>query len=259
MTRPVLSWVGIGVLLAAGCTRHSHSTAKSTKVHALASAAAKKPAAKATAAAYVKPLIVPHTGVPIHLDGRASESDWRHALRTGPFKNPKDGTVGRPYSEARFVWNKKNLYVLFYAGDDDIHATVRKHDAPLYLQDAFSLKIRPEGGPVYDIDFAANGTDSDARELPGGKLDPKWESHAVVGVSRDGTLNNTHDLDEEWLVETAIPFASLGMHARPGLRFSVRIERCDKPLHGVRGCGVFARGHGGKNLVTLELGKSVAR
>lgn len=255
MTRPGPNWLML-LLLLGGCSHHHASKG------AHARAAGKVPAAVASArhrttvapASYTKPLIVPHTTGPIHCDGKASETDWHRALRTGPFKDPRTGKVGRPYSEARFLWGAKNLYVLFYAGDDDIHATVTKHDAPLYLEDAFSLKLQPQGGALYDIDFSANGTTSDARELGGGKLDPKWESHAVVGVDRDGTLNNRSDQDEEWLVEARIPLASLGIQGRAGSRFSARIQRCDTPLTGPRGCGVFAPAHEPSGLVSLQLG-----
>ncbi len=214
MTRLRLHWLGL--LLLGGCHHSKSEKRPGASASAKASAGPPHAAALVTPAAYAKPLVVPHTTGAIRCDGEASEPDWRHALRTGSFKDPRTGTVGRPYSEARFLWDDKNLYVLFYAGDDDIHATVKKHDAPLYLEDAFSLKVRPQRGALYDLDFSANGTTSDARELGARRLDPKWESHAVVGVDCDGTLNDRHDEDEKWLVETRIPLASLGIHGRAG-------------------------------------------
>lgn len=204
-------------------------------------------------AAYRPALLVPHTTGPIHCDGRAEEPDWRRALRSHAFRDARTDRVARPYSEARFLWDDSNLYVLFYAGDDDIRSSTKKHDSPLWMGDAFSFKIRPDAtARTFDIDFAADGTTSDAREASGGALDAAWESHAEVGVDTDGTFDDAHDEDEEWLVEARIPLVSLGAQGVPGARFGVRATRCDTPRGGPRGCGTFAAPRSA-GLVELEL------
>jgi hypothetical protein len=103
---------------------------------------------------------------------------------------------------------------------------------------------------VYTLDVSVLGTladsactgdvgeGSDAR-----RCDPTWASHAVVAVDRDGTLNQLGDNDEEWVVEMAIPLASIGIDAaRGGERIPFAIRRCEVGKNGRGACGGFGDG-----------------
>jgi hypothetical protein len=130
-----------------------------------------------------------------HLDGEADEPDWNaRALRTGPFVDEAGG-IARPYSEARLLADKTTVYLMLYAADQDIHS-----------DEYFEI-----GG----LKLFANGTASD----PSVKL----------GVDRDGTIDDTRDDDEEWVIEAAVPRALI---PRP-----LVITRCDTPKDGGRRCG----------------------
>src|SRR5262249_17408235 len=109
---------------------------------------------------------------PIKLDGELDEEDWTRAVRSGAFVDAA-GVEGRPYSEARFLWDDEALYVALYAGDDDIRATVTEHDGPVWLDDAFSLHLTPAapGSPTYVIEISAGGVLTDGRRDANGKLD----------------------------------------------------------------------------------------
>ena len=52
----------------------------------------------------------------------------------------------------------------------------------------------------------------------------------------DGTLNDTSDNDEEWLIELAIPLKNLGLDGRAGESMGVRMRRCDTSKTGARTC-----------------------
>jgi hypothetical protein len=76
-----------------------------------------------------------------------------------------------------------------------------------------------------------------------GACDRGWQSHAVVAVDRDGSLNQTGDNDEEWVVEMAIPFEAIGLGgARAGTRIPFAIRRCDVGRDGPHACGGWGTG-----------------
>jgi hypothetical protein len=107
---------------------------------------------------------------------------------------------------------------------------VADHDGPVERDDAFRLEF-PAGSQVRVRDVSVLGTVADRTctgNAPDAPCDPSWESHAEVAVDRDGTLNRIGDNDEEWVVEMAIPFASLGVAgAGPGTRIPFAVSRCE--------------------------------
>jgi hypothetical protein len=194
---------------------------------------------------------------PFKLDGELHEPAWNaSAARSGPFVDAAGGEA-RPYSDARFLWDDENLYVALYAADDNIHATVTAHDGPVWIDDSFALHFTPEGpgagaapavtmkppaqpGPTYGFDISAAGVVTDVKRVPGSKDDARWESGIKLGVDRDGTLNDTRDDDEEWVIEASIPLRALGLAPRPGTRVLVDISRCDTPRRTTeKRCGSF--------------------
>jgi hypothetical protein len=231
----------LGATLALGGCRGSGTTT------------APEPAASASAAVVLRgeALVVPRAKGPIQLDGELDEDDWRSAVRTGAFVDAR-GDEARPFSDARFLRSDDALYLVLYAADDDIRAAVKEHDGPVWTDDSFALTLTPEapGAPSFEIDISAAGVTSDARRDAKGGRDAAWESGIVLGIDRDGTLNDASDEDEEWVVEARIPLASLGLSSAPGTRVDVAISRCDRPrAGGPRRCGSL-----GKRGRTLELG-----
>jgi hypothetical protein len=181
----------------------------------------------------VAPLHVPRVTEPMKQDGELNEPVWNaRSARSGSFLDATGGEA-RPYSEARFLWDAEALYVGLYAADDNLQATVTTHDGPVWIDDAFHLHLTaPASGPsatTYVFDINPAGTVMDAKRPPGGKDDPSWESGIVLGVDRDGTLNDPKDRDEEWVVEAKIPWKPMGIEPAPGTHILVEIGRCDVP------------------------------
>jgi hypothetical protein len=176
------------------------------------------------------------------MDGELKERSWNAiAGRTGAFVDGSGGEA-RPYSEARFMWDADNLYAGLYAADNDIRAQVTAHDGPVWIDDSFALHLTPDqdGAPTYAFDISASGVVTDAKRAgvamgapppnPGRQPDDvSWESGITLGVDHDGTVNNSNDEDEEWVIEAAIPLRSMGVEPRPGTRIRVEISRCDTP------------------------------
>lgn len=234
----------LGAALALGGCRSSSSTTS-----------APEPSASSAAAVHADDalLMIPRAKGPIQLDGELDEDDWRSAARTGAFLDAQGGEA-RPFSDARFLWGDGALYVVLYAADDDIRASVKEHDGPVWTDDSFALTLRPEapGSPSFQIDVSAAGVTTDVRRGARGLRDASWESGMKVGVDRDGTANDASDEDEEWVIEARIPLASLGLASAPGTRLRIESSRCDTPrAGGPRRCGRLAAG--GREGRVLEL------
>jgi hypothetical protein len=148
-------------------------------------------------------LNVPAAKQAIVIDGELDEKAWPGAARSGPFR---DGArQAAPYSDARFLADAKNLYLVLYAADENIQSATDAFDVQL---GRMSLRLGPRPRPPAGI---------------------------VVAVDTDGTIDDPSDDDEEWVIEAAIPLAMLGV--APGDKLDVRLRRCDTPKDGIERCG----------------------
>ena len=200
----------------------------------------------------------PHVMVPrltgsLRLDGHLEEPDWRRCGRGGPFLERGTRRPARPYSEVRFLWDARRLYVGLYAADQDLRAIAPAKSPPAAGDDAFWLRVGQEGGGVLVLAFTPRGAATEWRERAGGRRDPSWRSGVQAAVDRDGTINNPADEDEEWVIEAAIPLASLGLAPRPGATLRLAIERCDTPKGSPRRCGTWGRDERGAMTGLIEL------
>lgn len=158
------------------------------------------PAAPAAPACPVEVLVAPHAVHTPTLDGEGNEHDWLEATPT-PAWNAADGGQGRPHSEGRATWNSEALYLLLYAGDEDLEP-----------EDFMGATLT--GGNGKPVTFAVS---------PTGKIDGPYGIQAAV--DRDGSLSDAGDDDEEWVVEVAVPWSMLGRADEVGVSFL----RSDQP------------------------------
>lgn len=171
-------------------------------------------------------LSVPRATSEIRIDGELDDAAWNDAAaRTGAFVT--GGEVARPYSDARLAWRDGTLYIALYAADEDIVAPTTTHDAPLWTGDSFHLVFR-RGELERAIDVTPRGVMTDGERNGSGSFDPRWESHATIAVDTDGTLDDSADEDEEWIVEMAVPLEELGLAGAAGERIGLEISRCDR-------------------------------
>lgn len=144
---------------------------------------------------------IPRADTPIALDGELHEPAWNARALRGVLA-ADGGDQARPYSEVRLLHDDSSLLVGLYAADEDIRST-----------DAWKLAIGPR---TFTIDATGHASAADVK----------------TGIDRDGTLDQPSDYDEEWVIEAAVPLASLGP---PPL--ALDIERCDTPKDGKVRCG----------------------
>lgn len=184
-------------------------------------------------------LLVPHARGPITIDGETDEPDWTRApARTGAFLGP-EGRAARPVSEARALWDDANLYLSLYAADEDVRAAKVAPDGPVWAGDSFTVEIGPPAGGTRSITVGPSGIITDVALTPGKPADPRWQSGAKAAIDLDGTLDDPRDRDEEWVVELAIPFHSLGVAPGAEVRLAMTLRRCDAH-EGGRRCGTWA-------------------
>jgi hypothetical protein len=139
----------------------------------------------------------------VRLDGELAEPMWNRATTRGVFVDHA-GAIARPYSEVRAFARADAIYLALYAADEDIRST-----------DHFDVAL---GG--LHVSLYANGRSSDPR--------------VRVAVERDGTLDQSSDDDEEWVIEAAVPRSALD--APP---WSLDAARCDVTLAGHERCGAW--------------------
>jgi hypothetical protein len=197
-------------------------------------------------------LRVPHAQGSITLDGDTDDPGWRGpTARTQPFVGADGVTAARPDTEARIVWGDGYLYLNLYAADEDIHATATKPDSLAPGDDDFHL-VFTDRTAVRTFDVSPIGVVTDGLQRVGSSAPPdlSWDSHAHTSHEVDGTPNRSTDHDEEWVIEMAIPFESLGLRGVPGERIGLSMHRCDTPLDGKRACGSW--GEGKRTVLLLE-------
>jgi hypothetical protein len=188
-------------------------------------------------------LLVPHIPGSIILDGDTDDPGWTRPpgpARTGAF-TLENGVVARPYSDARLLWGDGYLYLALYAADEDIRTPADQPDGPLWLGDSFRL-VFSRGEVQIAIEVSPKGVVTDAIRKGGGAFDYTWNSGAHVSPEVDGTINDAHDNDEEWVIEMAIPFESLGLEGASGESIGSSVRRCDTPKNSPRVCAAWGEG-----------------
>ena len=177
-------------------------------------------AAPAIPATSARSLVVPTVDGAFALDGELGDGIWQRAVaRTGPFLGA-NGEAGRPYSDARLAVVRDELVVALYAADEDVRATGPQRDV-------FRVTVG-------NVTFEASAT-GELRGAPPGTR---------VGHDLDGTPDDPSDDDEEWVLELAIPLASLGLGSENdarAVRVPFSVERCDTTRSGARSCSTVRR------------------
>jgi len=143
----------------------------------------------------------------IKIDGKLDEPAWKDAMSTGPFVRTMDGANADVPTEAKVLWDSKNLYVAFMVTDKDVWTTMGKHDDKLWTQEAVEMFINADGDDKTYAELQVNPLAATYDSwLPAyRKNENDWESGMKVAVKVDGTLDNRSDVDKGWVVEAAIP------------------------------------------------------
>jgi hypothetical protein len=200
-------------------------------------------------------LSVPRADAPWKPTGEFNVGIWGKSPRTRTLLDDR-GQGAVPVSEARFLWQGPNLYFFFYAGDLDLQCHAKRRDGPVWLDDSVAMTFISPNGVRRMIQISPAGVvadgqcPADASGLDDARCDLSWDSGVTFGVDSDGTFNRIGDFDEEWAVEAAVPFASIGIqNAGKGSVVRVYIRRCEIAHDGPRACGTWGDKRTGGELI----------
>lgn len=150
----------------------------------------------------------------IVIDGLETENDWilSDSISFDGVENKSENTV-----VVKSLWDEDYLYFLFKVSDTNLQSHQVEQDHPkLFLDDMVEFLIDAanhkdscwnESKIVYHINLS--GIKKDDRGSTNCFSDPSWNGNANYSVKLFGTLNDTNDSDEGYMVEVAIPWSEL--------------------------------------------------
>ncbi len=152
------------------------------------------------------------TKQPITIDGKLDENVWIQTRPAEPFRNVSGSREVTPKTELRMIYDDENLYVSFVCMDEDIWTTYKRRDDPLYKQEVVEIYVDADGNgkTYYELQISPRNMVFDAY-FPEVRKDMNlaYDAKMKTAVTVDGTLDNRKDKDKRWIVEAAIPFASI--------------------------------------------------
>jgi AraC-like DNA-binding protein len=189
-------------------------------------------------------IAVPYTVRRISINGDLSEWD---SAATIEFRAPSERGARDNSATVRVLWDSDKLYVAFVVRDTELMGRHVGDDQRIWLDDAVEVfldtkrngqeglllpdeEFKRRGGR-YDSRGAREFKDSDdyhvvvnvrgslatARGVDLSPDDYSWDSDVLHAVASNGTINNGADIDSNYVVELAIPWASMGVKPRGGL------------------------------------------
>ncbi len=187
---------------------------------------------------------VPEAGKELKIDGKLDEPAWAKAYTwraTYPFSQKE--RVDTPKTVWRITWDEKYLYFAFECEDTDVVSPKRKRDDHVYFDDCAEIMImsEPRFRVYWELVVGPSGSIYDSIQC---KKYDKWGADQypeatmkglLTGISIDGTLNKSDDVDKGYTVEMAVPFSQLPGYSRAlpkkgdKLRFvMIRLDRQGK-------------------------------
>ncbi len=172
----------------------------------------------------------------IIIDGNIDEVAWKTANMITNFYaySPKDAAVLSP-TEARILWDNRNLYVAITCSDMDIWSLSDHVDDQLWRGDAAEFFVKPDRDSLayYEFVIAPNGTLCDIRHSSRGAGGyyrfNSWSSNMRVKSIINGTDGDGSDLDVGYTVEMAIPLSAFHGSTPPadGVSWTFGVFRYD--------------------------------
>ncbi len=165
-----------------------------------------------------KTYIIYKTDGPLTIDGKLDEKTWQKADWTTDFVNITGDTTRTPpqQTRAKLLWDKNYLYVGIQLKEKNIWATMTKHDAPLYLENACEVFIDPDEDTHHYLEFGINALSTTYDLLvpkpyrDGGHPISAYNIRGLKAeVSIDGKTNDPSSDNVKWTAEIAFPLKAL--------------------------------------------------
>jgi hypothetical protein len=163
---------------------------------------------------------------PIVLDGKLNDPGWAEAPLTDKFVIYYNGNDPVYATQAKMLWDDKYLYVGFINTDKEVWAkTVVWTTGCLCSEEVVEVFIDPDGDGLNYLECEINPykavMDLQLNKEPskGGTLNYNFTYQDLkIGVTFQGTLNDSTDVDTGWICELAFPFSEISTWA-PTMNF----------------------------------------
>lgn len=178
-------------------------------------------------------LLCVHTKMPVTIDARLDEKDWKRAATVTILDRIRKKSDNQAIVST--LWDEQNLYISFQVKDKNLQATQQLQDHPLLAQDdmvEFLIDTRNTKDSCWnanDVVYHINilGQKKDDRGRADCHTDPGWNGNARYAVRLSGTLNDSTDTDNGFVVEISISWKELGLIPHPGLQVGVDFANGD--------------------------------
>jgi hypothetical protein len=168
----------------------------------------------------------------IQIDGKLDEFTWAVAPRAGRFHNIRNlAQQDTAATEAAIVWDDTHLYLAFACGDAEAWATMKNRDDRLWNEEVVEVFLDPNGdGRNYaELEVSPDNVVVDLMIAA-----PQTGVEEALRWDIEGLKTAASRRDAGWVVEIAIPWASLGRSGatrapRSGDRWRVGLYRIERP------------------------------
>ena len=199
------------------------------------------------------------TSKTVTIDGNLSE--WGSIPNTAVFTNHKNGSQAKSSVFSQMMWDNNNLYIAFTVTDSDITANYLNQDTTVFDNDdlvEMFFDFDGSGTNYLELGVSAIGVNYDYNIICPGtgrglyRADHAWDiSGLETKTIVNGTINNSNDIDNGYIVEIKIPLNSL---------FSMKGGNYTKVQEGTKWRGNLfkinyntgSRTHAGKDYLSLS-------
>jgi hypothetical protein len=170
---------------------------------------------------------------PIQIDGKLQEFSWAAAPRVGRFHNIRNlAQSDTALTEAALLWDDTYLYVAFACSDAEAWATMKNRDDRIWNEEVVEVFLDPDadGRNYAELEISPNNVVVDL--LIAAPRTGAVEEALAWDIAGLKTAVGRHAAG--WVVEIAIPWASLGRSGatqapRAGDRWRVGLYRIERP------------------------------
>ena len=155
----------------------------------------------------------------IIIDGKGTESTWKHAAWSQYFVDIEGSQKPQPYLKTRvkMAWDKQYFYFFAELEEPHVWAKLTQRDTVIFYDNDFEIFIDPDGDThnYYEYEVNAFNTVWDLLLTrpyrDGGQPLNAWDIQQLQSaVNINGSINDPTDKDHNWSVEVAIPWKVLG-------------------------------------------------
>ena len=154
------------------------------------------------------------TSSAIKIDGEENDASWSKVEWSQSFIDIEGVKKPTYNTQVKMLWDETYLYILAKMEEPHVWGNLKKKDTVIFYNNDFEVFIDPDGDThnYYELEINALNTNWDLfiskpyRE--GNVVLNDWTVTGLKSaVKVNGTLNNSNDIDEGWVVEMAIPWS----------------------------------------------------